>query len=55
MVSAADLILKDVRVEVVTAVTMKNVVLWDVAPCGCCKNRCFGGTYRFHHQGVKNR
>jgi hypothetical protein len=21
------------------AVTMKNVVFWDVAPCGSCKNR----------------
>jgi hypothetical protein len=21
---------------------MKNVVFWDVAPCGSCKNRCFG-------------
>jgi hypothetical protein len=28
-----------VRIEVFTAVTMKNAVFWDVAPCGCCKNR----------------
>jgi hypothetical protein len=27
------------------AVTMKNVVFWDVMPCGSCKNRRFGGTY----------
>jgi hypothetical protein len=27
-----------VRFEVVTAVTMKNVVVWDVTPCGSCKN-----------------
>jgi hypothetical protein len=29
-------------------VTMKNGVFWDVTPCGCCKNRRFGGTYRLH-------
>jgi hypothetical protein len=23
------------------AVTMTNVVIWDVTPCGSCKNRCF--------------
>jgi hypothetical protein len=33
-----------VRVEVFTAVTMKNAVVWDVTPCGSCKNRPFGGT-----------
>jgi hypothetical protein len=33
-----------VRLEVFTAVTMKNVVLWDVTPCGSCKKRRFGGT-----------
>jgi hypothetical protein len=33
-----------VRVEVFTAVTMKNGVFWDVMPCGSCKNRRFGGT-----------
>jgi hypothetical protein len=32
------------RFEVFTAVTMKNVVFWDVKPCGSCKNRRFGGT-----------
>jgi hypothetical protein len=25
---------------------MKTTVFWDVTPCGSCKNRCFGGTYR---------
>jgi hypothetical protein len=25
-------------------VTMKNVVFWDVTPCGSSKNRRFGGT-----------
>jgi hypothetical protein len=33
-----------VRFEVFTAVTMKNGVVWDVTPCGSCKNRRFGGT-----------
>jgi hypothetical protein len=32
---------------------MKNVVFWDVTPCGSSKNRRFGGTYRRHPQGVK--
>jgi hypothetical protein len=27
-----------VRLEVFTAVTMKNGVFWDVRPCGSCKN-----------------
>jgi hypothetical protein len=31
--------------EVFTAVTMKNAVFWDVAPCRSCEmNRRFGGT-----------
>jgi hypothetical protein len=37
--------------SVCTAVTMKNAVFWNVMPCGSCKNRCFGGTCHFHHQG----
>jgi hypothetical protein len=32
------------RVEVFTAVTMRNGVFWDVTPCGFCKNRRFGVT-----------
>jgi hypothetical protein len=31
------------RFGVYMAVTMKNAVLWDVTPCGSCKNRRFGG------------
>jgi hypothetical protein len=27
-----------VRFEVLTGVTMKNGVFWDVMPCGSCKN-----------------
>jgi hypothetical protein len=43
-----------VRFEVFTAVTMKNAVFWDVAPCRSCRlNRRFGGTYRLHLQGRK--
>jgi hypothetical protein len=44
-----------VRFEVFTAVTMKNGVFWDITPCGSCKNRRFGGTWRLLHQGDKNR
>jgi hypothetical protein len=44
-----------VRLEVFTAVTMKNGIFWDVAPCGSCKNRRFGGTQRLLHPGEKNR
>jgi hypothetical protein len=44
-----------VRFEVLTAVTMKNGVFWDVTPCGSCKSRRFGGTYSLLHQGDKNR
>jgi hypothetical protein len=40
-----------VRFVVFMAVTMKNAVVWDVALCDCCKNRRFGETYPFHHQG----
>jgi hypothetical protein len=34
---------------------LKNAVFWDVIPCGSCKNRRFGGTWRLHHQGDKNQ
>jgi hypothetical protein len=33
-----------VRFEVFTAVTIKKPIFLDVAPCGSCKNRRFGGT-----------
>jgi hypothetical protein len=38
-----------------TVVSLKNAVLWNATPCGSCKNQRFGGTYRLHHQGDKNR
>jgi hypothetical protein len=44
-----------VRFEAFTAVTMKNVVFWDVELCRSCVNRHFGGTYRLHLQGRKIR
>jgi hypothetical protein len=25
-------------------INVKNGIFWDVKPCGCCKNRRFGGT-----------
>jgi hypothetical protein len=40
------------RFEVFTAVTMKNAVFWDVAPCRSCVNRRFGGTYLLHLQSA---
>jgi RNA recognition motif-containing protein len=36
--------ISSVRFEVFTAVTMKNIIYWDVKPRGPCKNRRFGGT-----------
>jgi hypothetical protein len=44
-----------VRFEVFTAVAMKNAVFWNVTPCGSCKNRRVGGTYRLHCQGGENQ
>jgi hypothetical protein len=43
------------KIEVFTALTMKNGDFWDVTPCGSCKNLSFRGAYRLHHQGDKNR
>jgi hypothetical protein len=48
-------VLHQVRFEVFTAVTMNNDIFWDVKPCGSCKNRRFGGTYRIHQTGEKNQ
>jgi hypothetical protein len=31
-------ILISIKFEVFTAMTMNNDVLWDVTPCGSCKN-----------------
>jgi hypothetical protein len=44
-----------VRSEVLTAVTMKNAVSLDVAPCRSCVNRRLGGTYHLHLQGREIR
>jgi hypothetical protein len=41
------------RFEVFTAMTMKIAVFWDVSRYSSCKNRCFRGTNRLHHQGDK--
>jgi hypothetical protein len=43
-----------VRIEVFTAVTMKNAISWEVTPCGSCKNRRFGGTPRLYHKSDMN-
>jgi hypothetical protein len=42
--------LVSVRAEVLTEVTLKNAVFWDMTPCGPYMNRCFAGMYRLHHQ-----
>jgi hypothetical protein len=49
--------LRRMRRLLVTAsvVPMKNGVFWDVTPCGSCKNRRVGGTWRLLNQGDKNR
>jgi hypothetical protein len=36
-------------------VKVKNDIFLDVTPCYSCKNRRFGGTFRLHHPGDKNR
>jgi hypothetical protein len=46
---------RSVRCEVLTAVTVKTTVFWDVAPCRSCVNRRVGGTYRLHLHGRKIR
>jgi hypothetical protein len=40
--------------ESITIEQVKNADFWDVTPCGSCKNRRFGGTYRLHHEGERN-
>jgi hypothetical protein len=34
---------------------LNNTTFWDVTPCGSYKNQHFGGMYRLHHQGDKDR
>jgi amino acid permease len=34
---------------------LKNIVFWDVSPCGSCRNRRFGRTYRLHLHGENNQ
>jgi hypothetical protein len=43
------------RADRETSAKTKNGVFWVVMPCGSCKNRRFGGTWRLLHQGDKNR
>jgi hypothetical protein len=45
----------DVEFKVLTAVTMKNVVFWDVVLCGSCKNRHFGVTSTFRVENTRVR
>jgi hypothetical protein len=32
---------------------IQSAVFWNIMPCGCCKNRRFGGMCRLHLQGRK--
>jgi hypothetical protein len=35
---------------------LKSIIFWDITPCSPLSvNRSFGGTYRFHLQGRKNK
>jgi hypothetical protein len=43
--------IQEVEFEAFTAVTMKNIVFWDLTPWRSCEDRCFGETYRLHLQG----
>jgi hypothetical protein len=45
--------LKVVGFEIFTAVTMKNAIFWDVAPCGSFKNGRFRVTFPLHLHGRK--
>jgi hypothetical protein len=41
---------------VFTAVVLKSTIFWDMTPCSPLSyNRRFGGTYRLHLQGRRNR
>jgi hypothetical protein len=47
---------KYVAFEVFTAVVMKSIIFWDVTPCSTLSfARRFGGTYRLHLQGRRNK
>jgi hypothetical protein len=49
-------IFTSVGFEVFTAVVMKSIIFWDMTPCSPMSfNRRFGGTYRLHLQGRRNR
>jgi hypothetical protein len=38
--------------EVFTELTIENAAVWDIMPCGSCKNRRFEGRYLLQRQGV---
>jgi hypothetical protein len=42
---------KGVRLQILTAVSMKFTVFWDVAPCSHVEVDRFRGAYCLHHQG----
>jgi hypothetical protein len=45
-----------VGLKVLTAMAMKNTILWDITPCSPLKvNRCFGGTWPPSSRSNKTR
>jgi hypothetical protein len=45
-----------VKYEILSADVMKSTILWDITPCNPLSvNLRFGGTYRLHLQGRKNK
>jgi hypothetical protein len=44
-----------VRFEVFTAMIIKNIIFWDMTPCGSCKDGRFGGKCHHHYQSGKNQ
>jgi hypothetical protein len=47
---------KHVGFEVFTAVVLKSNIFWDMTQCSPSSfNRRFGGTFRLHLQGRRNR
>jgi hypothetical protein len=47
---------ENIEFEVFTAVVMKSIIFWDMTPCSPLGfDGRFGGTYRLHLQGRRNR
>jgi hypothetical protein len=54
LLASGSISLIKVGIEVLSAVTVKSSVLWDIKPCSPVKfSRRFRGTYRHHPQSPK--